>query len=138
MKSAGVMPRRFCFAAALPTRRLDGVRHGVYSIRFVGGRKIMLLHFDAMEINHTPMSDVEGVLDSKAGTVCVAFDKKAKKILDYYLPVEHVVLGVQGATDVPVFVPEAKMESILVDDNDERLRAVFRFEPKGTTFKRPN
>jgi hypothetical protein len=98
----------------------------------------MQLHFDAMEINNAPVSEVEGVLDSAAGTVSVTLNKKAKEMLDRHAPAGHVVLGVRGATGVPVFIPKARMESVLADDGDDLLRAVFRFEPKDTTFKRPD
>jgi len=98
----------------------------------------MRLQFDAMEIDDTPLSDVEGLLDTTTGTLGVFFHKKAKLVLDYYMDAESVVLGVQGEMDVPVFIPGAKIESVLVDDNSDRLRVTFRFEPNSNTFKRPN
>jgi hypothetical protein len=96
----------------------------------------MQLRFGVMEIDHEPMSGVDGVLDAVAGTVSVAFNKKAVWMLDCHA--QSVVLGIRCEAGVPVFIPKARMESVRVDDDADLLRVVFRFEPKDTTFKRPN
>ncbi len=98
----------------------------------------MQLRFDAMEIDNTLFSDVNGLLDSATGTLRAAFHKRAKSMLDYYMAAGNVVIGVRSEMHVPVFLPKAKMESILVDDNSELLHVVFRFQLNSSTFKRPN